>query len=269
MYQEIPNYNTFQFKEKCFDYCVVIPVINENGRIIEQLKKMVNYGIDCIADIIIADGDSTDGSTAHDLLCSHNVNTLLVKKDIGRLSAQLRIAYNYALKRGYKGIVTIDGNNKDSVESIHDFIDLLKKGYDFVQGSRYLKGGKEINTPKIRNFANKYIHVPIINYLSGYTYTDTTNGFKAYSSKYLNSPLVEPLRDIFTDYDLLYYLTVKAPHLGFNVREIPVTRSYPSSGTLPTKLSLFQGSYLMLKPLFLLAIGCYDLNHNNKINKII
>ena len=269
MYQEVPNYNTFQFKEKCFEYCVVIPVINENGRIKEQLRKMVNYGIDGIADIIIADGDSTDGSTEHDFLRSQNVSALLVKKDKGRLSAQLRIAYSYALKRGYKGIVTIDGNNKDSLESIYDFIDLLKKGYDFVQGSRYLKGGKEINTPKIRNFANKYIHVPIINYLSGYTYTDTTNGFKAYSSKYLNSPLVEPLRDIFTDYDLLYYLTVKAPHLGFNVREIPVTRSYPSSGTLPTKLSLFQGSYLMLKPLFLLAIGCYDLNHNNKINKII
>ena len=56
---------------------------------------------------------------------------------MGRLSAQLRMAYDYALKMGYKGLVTIDGNNKDSVESIYEFIDLLKKGYDFVQGSRF------------------------------------------------------------------------------------------------------------------------------------
>ena len=258
MYQEVPNYNLFQFKEKCFDYCVVIPVLNENGRITEQLKRMIHYDIHCIADIIIADGDSTDGSTAHDFLCSNNVSTLLVKKDMGRLSAQLRMAYDYALKRGYKGIVTIDGNNKDSVESIYEFIDLLKKGYDFVQGSRFLKGGIEINTPKFRRFAIKYIHVPIINYISRYNYTDTTNGFKAYSRKYLNSPLVEPFREIFSDYDLLYYLTVKAPQLGFNVKEIPVTRSYPL-GTIPTKLSPFKGSYLMLKPLLLLAIGYYDL----------
>ena len=100
--------------------------------------------------------------------------------------------------------------------------------------------------------------MPIINYLSRYNYTDTTNGFKAYSRKYLNSPLVEPFREIFSDYDLLYYLTVKAPQLGFNVKETPVTRSYPL-GTIPTKLSPFKGSYLMLKPLLLLAIGYYDL----------
>ena len=73
MYREVPNYSLFQFREKCFDYCVVIPVINENGRITEQLKRMIHYDIHCIADIIIADGDSTDGSTAHDLLCSNNV----------------------------------------------------------------------------------------------------------------------------------------------------------------------------------------------------
>ena len=63
MYREVPNYSLFQFREKCFDYCVVIPVINENGRITEQLKRMIHYDIHCIADIIIADGDSTDGST--------------------------------------------------------------------------------------------------------------------------------------------------------------------------------------------------------------
>ena len=106
MYQEVPNYNLFQFKEKCFDYCVVIPVINENGRITEQLERMLHYDIYCIADIIIADGGSTDGSTANIFLCSHNVNTLLVKKDEGGLSAQLRMAYDFALKTGYKGIVT-------------------------------------------------------------------------------------------------------------------------------------------------------------------
>ena len=47
MYQEVPDYKLFQFKKKSFDYCVVIPVLNEDGRIAEQLKRMIHYDIHC------------------------------------------------------------------------------------------------------------------------------------------------------------------------------------------------------------------------------
>ena len=32
------------------------------------------------------------------------------------------MAYKFALDEGYEGIVTVDGNRKDSVESIYEFI---------------------------------------------------------------------------------------------------------------------------------------------------
>ena len=41
-----------------------------------------------------------------------------------------------------KGIITIDGNNKDDPEAIPHFIESLNKGIDFVQASRFIKGGK-------------------------------------------------------------------------------------------------------------------------------
>ena len=262
--EHVPHFKQVHFQDKKFEFCVVIPVLNESFRIQNQIKEMIDCGIDQIADIIISDGDSTDGSMDHRFLKSHNINSLLVKKEIGGLSSQLRIGYCFALKRGYKGIVTIDGNNKDSVKSIHDFIELLKNGYDFIQGSRFIEGGEEINTPFVRKYAIKYIHVPIINYLSNYHFTDTTNGFKAYSSNFLNSTKVKPFRRIFKEYDLLYYLTVMAPKLKFKVKEIPVVRSYPSKGPTPTKISPFLGSYLMLKPLFLLLIGYYSKKRDFK-----
>lgn len=40
----------------------------------------------------------------------------------------------WALERGYRGVITIDGNNKDSIEDIPRFIQKLEEGYDFVQG---------------------------------------------------------------------------------------------------------------------------------------
>jgi hypothetical protein len=47
---------------KKHDACVVIPVINEGNRIVSLLTKMNNLNISGIADIIIVDGGSTDGS---------------------------------------------------------------------------------------------------------------------------------------------------------------------------------------------------------------
>ena len=55
----------------------------------------------------------------------------------------------FALDRNYKGIQTIDGNNKDSIEDVPEFIAKLQEGYDLVQGSRVISGGHAINTPPV------------------------------------------------------------------------------------------------------------------------
>ena len=44
----------------------------------------------------------------------------------------------WALQRGYQGVITIDGNNKDSIEDVLRFIEKLVEGYDLIQGSRFV-----------------------------------------------------------------------------------------------------------------------------------
>ncbi len=256
-YNQIPNHKKEIFKEKSTKYCVVVPVINEGERIQIQLQKMKELSNDI--DIIIADGGSSDGSLETEFLKSCNVLALLTKQDKGKLSAQLRMAYSYALSEGYEGIVTVDGNGKDSVESIYEFIKKLDDGYDMIQGSRFVPGGAAINTPKIRHFAVKLLHIPVISMMAGFKYTDTTNGFRGYSKKYLEHPEVEPFRDIFDTYELLAYLSVKAPRLGLKTCEVPVTRTYPSHGKIPTKISSFRGNFLLIEILWNLLIKKYDV----------
>lgn len=243
----VPDFNSNEFHEKKAKYCLCIPIINEAERIHLQLERAKKTGIDQLVDIIICDGDSTDGSTETSKLESLGVNTLLVKKGFGKQGAQLRMGFWFALERGYEGVLTIDGNNKDSIESVPLFIEKLEQGYDFIQGSRYVKGGKAINTPLIRSFAVKFIHSPMISFTAKHKFTDSTNAYRAYSKKYLTHPEVQLFRDIFVTYELLAFLSVRAAQIGLKVAEVPVERRYPEKGKVPTKISFFKGNMNLIK----------------------
>ncbi len=253
----VPRFECTQYNEKSKDYAVLIPIINEGNRIHKELYRAKKHNVSHYADIIICDGDSTDGCTEEKKLRKLDVNTLLVKKDEGKQGAQLRMGIFFALKRGYKGIITIDGNNKDSIEDVPRFIEKLKEGYDLVQGSRFLKGGRAINTPPIRLISVRLIHAPVISLTARHHFTDTTNAYRAYSSAYLSDTRVQPLRDIFMTYELLAYLSVRASQLGMKVCEIPVTRAYPKAGKTPTKISFFKGNADLMKILIKNALGSY------------
>ncbi|RWA52699.1 glycosyl transferase family 2 [Cupriavidus sp. UYMSc13B] len=238
-------------------WCVVIPVINEGERIRSLLLRMRALRIDELADVIIVDGGSTDGSLASDFLESQGVVGLVVKMGSGKLSAQLRCAYAFALGQGYAGIVTIDGNDKDDPAGIPLFIEAMKRGVDFVQASRFIAGGVAENTPKSRNLAIRFIHAPMLSLFSGFRWTDTTQGFRAYSSRMLMDPRVAPFRSAFVGYELLAYLSYRAPMLGYRCVELPTARRYPK-GNVPTKIAGMRGNLKLLQVLFNACLGNYN-----------
>ncbi|MBQ9836021.1 MAG: glycosyltransferase family 2 protein [Akkermansia sp.] len=231
----------------------MIPIINEGERIAHQLERARVARIHDVVDIVICDGGSTDGSVECDALKKMHINTLLIKKGAGKQGAQLRMGFFWALQRGYD-----DGNNKDSIESIPLFIQKLEQGYDFVQGSRFIRGGIAINTPLIRYIAVRLIHAPVISHTARFWFTDTTNAFRAYSLRYLKDPRVKVFRDNFVSYELLAYLSVRATQLGYSACEVPVTRAYPPVGKTPTKISFFKGNWELMKTLFLNWMGRYN-----------
>jgi len=253
----VPKYEKFEYSEKTKDYCVLIPIINEGERIKNELSRAKKAYVSDFADIIICDGGSTDGSTDESILKELKVNTLLIKRDSGKQGAQLRMGISFAMERGYKGVITIDGNDKDSIEDVPAFIDKLKEGYDLIQGSRFIKGGKAVNTPFVRDIAVRFIHAPVISLTAGQWFTDTTNAYRGYSMKYLTDERVLPLRDIFVTYELLAYLSVRATQLKMKATEIPVTRAYPKAGKTPTKISFFKGNAELMKILFKNLFGAY------------
>lgn len=252
---QIPAYRAEVYREKRYDHALVIPVINEGPRIRAQLQRA--QAVDLPVDVLVADGGSTDGSLAPDFVADTGTRATLIKTGPGRLSAQLRMGYAWSLQQGYTGIVTIDGNGKDNIEAVANFVAMLQDGYDYVQGSRYVFGGKAENTPLERTVANRLIHAPLLSLAGRRWFTDTTNGFRGYSRRYLLDPRVAPFRDIFVNYELLFYLTARAGQLGYRVCEIPVRRSYPLNEATPTKIDGLQARFALMKQLFGAAFGKY------------
>lgn len=257
----VPAHSTLVFKPKSHQYCLCIPVINEGHRFINQLKKISKYAD--MLDIIICDGGSTDYSTNPDFLRRQGVTALLTKTGAGFLSAQLRMGYAFALRQGYLGVITMDGNGKDGVDALLAMVRALQQGFDYVQGSRFKSGGKAENTPWMRHIANRFFHAPVLSLASGhYWFTDTTNGFRAYSSAYLLHPQTQPFRSFFQRYELLAYLTVRASQIGLRVTEIPVSRSYPKK-IVPTKIKGVKSILDLLRTLLLASLGYYSPEKTN------
>ena len=255
-YLAVPTYEAISFQPKRCDYCVCVFVINENGRLHRQLERMNAYTD--LVDVVIADGGSTDGSVSPNLLEMFDVNTVLVKTGPGKLGAQMRMAFAWALQRGYEGVIVIDGNNKDGPEALSTFVKGLREGYDHLQGSRFIPGGISQNLRFTRLLGIRLVHAPLTSLAARFSYTDTTNGFRAYSARFLKDPRVDVFRDVFQGYELHYYLAIRAARLGFRVREVPVTRCYAASGPLPSKISPIRGNLRVLACLFAACLGWYD-----------
>lgn len=259
----VPRFTEEAFREKRSTAVLLIPIINEGGRILHELARAQAAHVPDEVDLVLCDGGSTDGSTETAKLRALGVRALLTKQDSGRQGAQLRMGIAWALSQDYAEILTIDGNDKDSIEDVPRLRQTLASGYDFVQGSRFVRGGHAIHTPWLRYVAVRLIHAPIISLTARHWFTDTTNNFRGYSAAYLRDPRVAPLRDVFEGYELLAYLSVRATQIGRRATEVPVTRRYPKIGKTPTKISAWQGNKELLCVLLKNFCGAYAPRGND------
>ncbi len=254
---QVPSFETSLWLGRQHSWCVVIPVLNEGARLTSMLEKMAALKTHERADVIIVDGGSNDGSLGLEGLRRLDVRGLLTKTGPGRLSAQLRCAYAFALDEGYDGLVTIDGNDKDDPEAIPRFIGALENGVDFVQGSRFIAGGVAERTPISRELAIRLVHAPLLSFFSGFRWTDTTQGYRACSRRLLLDERLAPFRDLFATYELLAYMSYRVPKLGYRCIELPTARRYPP-GEVPTKISTIRGNLSLLRILLSACVGAYD-----------
>jgi hypothetical protein len=252
------NFKKVFLKKKTKKYLLVIPVLNEGILIKKLVIKIIKLKIHKLIDVLIVDGGSNDGSIKALNFAKKYLNGIIIVKNNTGLSKQLRAAYKISYKKKYYGTITIDGNFKDDPKKISIFIKYIEKGYHFVQGSRFIKGGGEENTPLIRKYAIKLIHAPVLSFYSKFNWSDTTQGYRGYNNIIFKDKRISIFRNIFKKYELLAYLNYILPLTGYSCIEIPTFRKYNKFNKLNSKIKGFSSNFEIIKVLFKVCWGHFN-----------
>ena len=59
---------------------------------------------------------------------------------------------------------------------------------------------------------------------------------KASCRRLLEDARLQPFRDELSEFNWQFYVNARAPRIGMRVVEIPVSRVYPATGKIPTKI---------------------------------
>ena len=223
---------------------------NEDKKIGSVLDRFEDGFVDEIA---VVDDGSTDKTA--DVIREKGA-TLLSHECRSGAGSAIRTAIRYGQEKGYDILVILAGNDKDRPVEISRLTNpIINDGYDFIQGSRYLKGGEFGAMPFYRRLATGIIHPWLFSLVTLKRITDSTNGFRAIRLSVFDDERIDIDQEWLDKYELEPYIFFKAIKLGYKVKEVPVTKIYPDKALGYTKMKPFSGWWSILRPIVLLGLG--------------
>jgi dolichol-phosphate mannosyltransferase len=191
-----------------------LPVYNEIRHLPQVLEETLRYS----PEVLVVDDGSTDG-TSEWLAARGDLHVVRHPQNRG-YGAALRSAFDFALRRGYDVLVTIDCDGQHEPQRIPDFVAACDD-VDIVSGSRYLSQfSGDTPAPEARRRINQVITAEV-NQRLGLSLTDAFCGFKAYSV-----PALAKLELTDDGYAMPLELWVQAAALRLRIVELPVPLIY-------------------------------------------
>lgn len=198
---------------------VIVPAFNEEKVIAGVIDKIPKNLKGTILDVLIVNDGSTDLTQKEAQKSRAEVVTHVINRGLG---AALGTGFEYARRKKYDLLVTLDGDGQHDPAEIIKLIEPIKKGKaDFVVGTRFFKKGMPVSRQIITFLASLATFV-----FTGVWTTDSQSGFRAFSKKAVEKIFIEvdrmevssdffaqahaksliikevPIKPIYTDYSL-------------------------------------------------------------------
>jgi glycosyltransferase involved in cell wall biosynthesis len=165
------------------------------------------------SEILIVDNGSKDKSieSAKKATKKVDIKTVIVRnKENVYLGGSHKVAFNYALSKGFDYVVVLHGDDQGDINDIIPYIESQEyKKYDSFLGCRFHPCSKLVNYSKFRILGNKIFNT-LISIVVFRRLRDMGAGLNIYSTKYLSSKfyVTMPNNLTFNVYMLFYGIYV-------------------------------------------------------------
>jgi len=200
---------------------VIIPTYNEKENIASIVRAIFSLRQQFHV-LVIDDGSPDDTAGIVKDLQNEYPSQLFLEERKGKLG--LGTAYihgfKWALHRGYRFIFEMDADFSHNPQDLERLYDACKfHGADVAVGSRYVKGGGNVNWPWDRIFISKggSFYTRMITWMP---VKDPTAGFVCYKREVLETINLDEIR--FVGYAFQIEMKFAAWKLGFIIKEIPI-----------------------------------------------
>ncbi|MDD4939874.1 MAG: glycosyltransferase family 2 protein [Candidatus Omnitrophica bacterium] len=227
----------------CFNTC------NATEGVLRKFPQDDSY------DVIVVNDGSTDGTAA---LLRNSSRFKIIEHQYNKgLGAAIKTSAKFALDNHYDILVIMAGNGKDNPEEIPKIFRPITEGEaDYVQGSRFLRGGSSDNLPLFRLVMIK-AYALFLSVITRQRVTDPLNGFRAYRLDILKDPRINVWQDWLDHYEYETYLNLNVLRFGFKYKEVAVSKLYPAKKKKIkyTHIRPFIDWWSILKPILFLYLG--------------
>jgi len=195
-------------------FLTALPVFNEAAHVNSVLDEVLRYS----PNVLVVDDGSTDG-TSELIRARTDIEVVRHSRNRG-YGAALRTAFDFALRRQYDVLVTIDCDGQHEPQRIPEFVAATSQAC-VVSGSRYLQQfAGDSAPPEQRRRINEQVTAEL-NRRLGLRLTDAFCGFKAYRAESLRK-----INIVEEGYAMPLEVWVQIARARLKVMELPVPLIY-------------------------------------------
>ncbi len=234
-------------KEKVAIFIPAYNVAHTLPLVIDRIPKEIK---DVVKEIFIIDNDSQDSTYLVGVQYKKrkgmsNLTVLKNKRNLGYGGTQ-KVAYQYAIDRGYDYVVMLHGDAQYAPEKIPTLLDAIKSDKsDMVFGSRMEGNPRRGGMPVFKLIGNKFL-TGIENFVLKLKLSEYHSGFRVYRCAALNQVPFKKCSDAYEfDTDILIQFKIK----GLKITERPIPTHYGKESRHPSFSELVGYSANILKAL--------------------
>ncbi len=223
-------------------YSVVIPAHNEEESIPPTVRDiyatLLREGIP--HEIVVVDDGSKDRTWEVLQSLRPEIPTLAPVQNLGAHGFGRAVIFGLNHMKGDACTIMM-ADASDSPEHAVRYWRLLNEGWDCVFGSRFVKGGKVIDYPRVKLFVNRLANF-LVRVGFNIRLNDTTNAFKAYRRTVIDGcrPYLSP------HFNLTVEIPLKAIVRGYSWTVTPISWQNRKHGVPKLKISEMGSRYFFI-----------------------